>query len=192
LFGDAQAIEWFDLKDVVRAPARLDWAKLAHVNNHYIREADVARLQGLVSEVLARRDEAFPDDLDARLTAVIPLVRDGAKTIVELADLTRFALKTRPVALDEKIMAMLTDEVRGRMARLSETLETSMDWTPDALTATLRAFAASEGVGLGKIGPWLRAVLSGGAPAPDLAGALAALGKMESLGRLEDALSHVR
>jgi len=192
LFDDAQAIEWFDLKDVVRAPARLDWAKLAHVNNHYIREADVARLQGLVSEVLARRDEAFPDDLDARLTAVIPLVRDGAKTIVELADLTRFALKTRPVALDEKIMAMLTDEVRGRMARLSETLETSMDWTPDALTATLRAFAASEGVGLGKIGPWLRAVLSGGAPAPDLAGALAALGKMESLGRLEDALSHVR
>jgi glutamyl-tRNA synthetase len=44
-------------------------------------------------------------------------------------------------------------------------------------------------VGLGKIGPGLRAVLSGGSPAPDLAGALVALGKAESLSRLDDALS---
>ena len=32
-----QAIAWFDVRDVVRAPARLDWDKLAHINNHYIR-----------------------------------------------------------------------------------------------------------------------------------------------------------
>ena len=44
-------------------------------------------------------------------------------------------------------------------------------------------------VGLGKIGPGLRAALSGGAPAPDLAGALVSLGKTESLARLDDALS---
>ena len=35
IFSDAQAIEWFDIKDVVSAPARLDWAKLNHINNHY-------------------------------------------------------------------------------------------------------------------------------------------------------------
>ncbi len=72
---------------------------------------------------------------------------------------------------------MLTDEVRGRMARLADALRTSANWTPEPLTADLRAFAAAEGVGLGKIGPWLRGVLSGGAPAPDLAGALTALGR---------------
>jgi glutamyl-tRNA synthetase len=52
----------------------------------------------------------------------------------------------------------------------------------------LREFAEAEGVGLGKIGPALRGVLSGGASAPDLASALAALGKEEALGRLNDAL----
>jgi glutamyl-tRNA synthetase len=192
LFTDAQAIAWFDVKDVVKAPARLDWAKINHVNNHYIREADVARLAGLVREVLIREETPTPDDAEARITAVIPLVRDGAKTVVELADLCRFALKTRPLALDDKIAAMLTEEVRGRMARLSEALGEAPDWAPEPLTADLRAFAASEGVGLGKIGPWLRAVLSGGSPAPDLAGALAALGREESLGRIADALSHMR
>jgi glutamyl-tRNA synthetase len=192
LFTDAQAIAWFDVVDVVKAPARLDWAKINHVNNHYIREAEIARLGGLVREVLVREETPLPDDADARLTAAIPLVRDGAKTIVELADLCRFALKTRPLTLDDKITAMLTDEVRGRMARLAETLARSAEWAPEPLTADLRAFAASEGVGLGKIGPWLRGVLSGGSPAPDLAGALTALGRDESLGRIDDALSHVR
>jgi glutamyl-tRNA synthetase len=192
MFTDAQAIAWFDVRDVVKAPARLDWAKINHVNNHYIREADIARLAGLVREVLAREETPLPDDAEARLLAVIPLVRDGAKTVVELADLVRFALKTRPLVLDDKIAAMLTDEVRGRMDRLAEALAQARDWTPEPLTADLRAFAATEGVGLGKIGPWLRAVLSGGAPAPDLAGALTALGREESLGRIEDALSHLR
>src|SRR5690606_14783666 len=40
IFSDEQAIAWFDIKDVVSAPARLDWDKLNHVNNHYIRQAD--------------------------------------------------------------------------------------------------------------------------------------------------------
>src|SRR5215218_2075296 len=35
VFSDEQAISWFDVKDVVKAPARLDWAKLNHLNNHY-------------------------------------------------------------------------------------------------------------------------------------------------------------
>ena len=192
LFSDAQAIAWFNVVDVVKAPARLDWAKINHVNNHYIREADIARLAVLTREVLVRDETPLPDDAEARLMTAIPLVRDGAKTIVELADLCRFALKPRPLALDDKIVAMLTDEVRGRMARLAEALGESSEWAPEALTADLRAFAATEGVGLGKIGPWLRAVLSGGAPAPDLAGALTALGREESLGRIADALSHVR
>ncbi len=66
------------------------------------------------------------------------------------------------------------------------------DWSPAALEPLIRAFAEDEGVGIGKFGPALRAVLSGGSPAPDLAGTLAALGKDESLARLADAFSQVR
>ena len=80
-------------------------------------------------------------------------------------------------------------ETRERLARLAQALSGQADWSDQALEAALRAFAESEGVGLGKIGPALRAVLSGGSPAPDLAGALVSLGKAESLGRIEDALS---
>jgi glutamyl-tRNA synthetase len=192
IFSDAQAIAWFDVADVVRAPARLDWNKLGHVNNHYLRAADDARLTELTLHTLRSQGAPLPADADARLAAAIPLVKEGAKTIVELAGLAAFALKRRPLTPGAKGEALLTEEVRARLGRLAAALAHEEDWSPPALGAALRAFASNEGVGLGAFGQALRAVLSGDAGAPDLASALAALGKSESLGRIDDALSHVR
>ena len=192
LFSDAQAIAWFDVKDVVSAPARLDWNKLNHVNNHYLRLADDQRLADLVAEAMNRQGRATePDDLQ-KLLSVIPLVKDGAKTILELRDLCAFVLAHRPLTLDAKIIAMLDAETRERLERLSLALRDEAAWTPETLLARLREFVTAEGVGLGKIGAPLRGVLSGGAPAPDLASALTALGREESLGRIADALSQLR
>jgi glutamyl-tRNA synthetase len=189
IFSDEQAIAWFDITDVVGAPARLDWDKLNHLNNHYIRQADVDRLAGLVAGIHRSRDFPLHDGHEAILARTVPLVRDGAKTMPDLADATVFALKQRPLDLPEKALALLTEETRARLARLRVALTDQQEWAVAELEAALRAFAANEGVGLGKIGPALRAVLSGGSPAPDLAGALVSLGKEESLGRLDDALS---
>jgi glutamyl-tRNA synthetase len=189
IFTDEQAVSWFDIKDVVGAPARLDWAKLNHLNNHYLRLADPARLAALVADIHRSRDFPLHDDHMAILSRVIPHVRDGAKTTLELADATVFALKRRPLELPEKARELLTQETRARLGRLRQVLADAPAWDVPTLEGVNRGFAEAEGVGLGKIGPGLRAVLSGGSPAPDLAGALVALGKAESLSRLDDALS---
>ncbi|KQW71558.1 glutamate--tRNA ligase [Phenylobacterium sp. Root77] len=189
IFSDEQAISWFDVKDVVGAPARLDWDKLNHLNNHYLRQADPGRLSELVIGVHKSRDFPLQDGDEAIIERTIPLVRDGAKTMLELADATVFALKRRPLELPEKAKGLLTEETRGRLARLKAHLDGQANWDVSTLEAALRGFAEAEGVGMGKFGPALRGVLSGGSPAPDLAGALVSLGKQESLGRLDDALS---
>lgn len=189
IFSDEQAIAWFDVKDVVGAPARLDWDKLNHLNNHYIRQADAARLAALVVKVHKSRDFHLHDGDAVIIERTVPLVRDGAKTLLELADATVFALKRRPLELPEKTKGMLNEETSGRLGRLRASLDSQPNWDVPTLEAALRAFAESEGVGLGKFGPALRGVISGGSPAPDLAGALVSLGKQESLGRLDDALS---
>jgi glutamyl-tRNA synthetase len=189
IFGDQEAIAWFDIRDVVGAPARLDWAKLNHLNNHYIRLAEVARLTALVVDVHKSRDWKLREADLAVLERTVPLVRDGAKTVLELADATVFVLKHRPLELPEKAQSLLTEETRARLSRLRDILSATEAWQLAELEIQIRAFAESEGVGIGKFGPALRAVLSGGSPAPDLAGALVSLGKQESLGRLDDVLS---
>lgn len=192
IFSDEQAIAWFDVRDVVSSPARLDWAKLAHVNNHYIRQADDLRLFELVRDIHQGRGVHLHEAAMPALARAIPLVKEGAKTLLELADLTVFVLKARPLALDARTQGLLTDETRARLSRLRDRLSTADDWSGPALEAALRSFAEAEGVGLGKFGPALRGVLSGGAAAPDLASTLCALGAAESIGRLDDALSQLR
>ncbi|HEY5008146.1 MAG TPA: glutamate--tRNA ligase [Caulobacteraceae bacterium] len=192
IFSDAQAIAWFDIKDVGSAPARLDWAKLGHVNNHYIRAADDARLAALVADIHAGRGLVIHEAGRAAMDRAIPLVKEGAKTLLDLADLTVFVLKVRPLALDEQTLKQLDETTRDRLARLSIRLGDEPEWTAAPLGKALQDFAESEAVGLGKFGPALRGVLSGGATAPDLASALEALGREESLGRIADALSQVQ
>ena len=191
IFSDAEAQSWFDVADVISAPARLDWAKLNHLNQHYIRLADDARLRQLVVETLRSRETHLPRDYLDRLDRAIPLVKEGAKTILDLTDLCLFALKSPPLPVDDKTRGLLTNEVSARLRRLAETLSELADWTPGAMSEQLKAFAEAEG-GFGKFGPALRPVLAAGAVAPDLASALAALGRGESLARIEDALSQVR
>ena len=191
IFSDAQAIQWFDVADVGRAPARLDFDKLAHVNAHWMRLAEDTRLAELTVEAL-ERNGALTDrgeTLD-RLTRAMPVLKDRAKTLVELADpAAAFVLKQRPLKLDDKTLAALDAETRGRLRRLLARLSLFNSWDVFPLETELKAFAEEEGAGMGKIGPGLRGVLAAGSPAPDLAKTLAALGREESLGRLADALS---
>jgi len=192
IFSDAQAMAWFDVRDVVSAPARLDWDKLNHLNNHYIRQADPQRLTELVVGILKSRDWRLKSTDKAVLERTVPLVREGAKTLLDLADAVVFVLKTRPLELPEKARGLLGEETLGRLDRLRQDLSGAPAWEVPPLEARIRAFAEREGVGIGKFGPALRMVLAGGSPAPDLASALVSLGRDESLARIADALSLAR
>ncbi|SPU46533.1 glutamate--tRNA ligase [Brevundimonas diminuta] len=192
LFSDEQALAWFDLTGVNKAPARLDFDKLAHVNAHWLRLADDDRLAKLTLDAhLARGRTLQPDD-EERLLRAMPFVKDRAKTIPELADQTAFVLQARPLALNEKSAGLLQGESGQRISRLRERLGLFQSWDVFALEAELKVFAEEEGVGFGKIGPSMRAALTGGSASPDIARTLCALGRDESLGRLDDALQQTK
>jgi glutamyl-tRNA synthetase len=82
----------------------------------------------------------------------------------------------------------MKDDTISRLRRLKPALAAATAWTEPTLAGLLKDFATSEGIGMGQIGPGLRAALTGGAPAPDLALTLALLGREEALARVEDRL----
>jgi len=191
IFSDDEAEAWFDVADVGRAPARLDFDKLDHVNGHWLRLADDERLIALTAEAYARAGEPLEGARLRRLRTAVPQVKERAKTIVELVEQTRFATRERPVPLDGKALLSLQDETRARLGRLRERLSAA-EWNVAELETSLKAFAENESIGFGKFAPATRAVLAGGAVAPNLGRTLAALGRDEALARFDDALSEPR
>src|SRR5208283_3975238 len=80
-----EAVRLFDLDGVGRAPSRMDYAKLNHLNGIYIRQADDDRLTHDVVERLAHRgDVAIGGKSAERIRALMPALKERAKTLVEL------------------------------------------------------------------------------------------------------------
>jgi glutamyl-tRNA synthetase len=103
-----------------------------------------------------------------------------------MADQARFLTDLRPITLTGKQAGQVNDEARSRLSSLIPRLQKLAEWIEPAIKEELTQYCAELGIGLGKIGPVLRAVLTGGAPAPDITLVLALLGRNESLARIQD------
>ena len=181
------AIRWFDIRDVNRGAARFDQAKLDSVNAHYIREADDARLLGLVAE---RLEAEFGRPLAAlerqRLLKAMPGLKPRATTIVELAEKARFYVAPRPIRPAPEAARLLTGEARQLLGALEDGLAEA-EWQAAPLEQTLRDFAAANGVKLGAVAQPLRAALTGTTASPGIFEVMEVLGRDEALGRIADA-----
>lgn len=173
-----QAVEWFDLAHVGKSPSRFDLAKLQNLNAHYLREAGDARL----AELVAPRLTAGADL--ALLERAMPVLKVRAKDLNDLAAGAAFLFMQRPLVIEDKAAALLTDDARELLGRIAAALSAAQDWTIEALEANLKGLAADWGLGLGKLAQPLRAALTGQSTSPGIFDVLVLLGKDESLARI--------
>jgi glutamyl-tRNA synthetase len=179
-----EAIRLFDIADVNRGASRMDYKKLENLNGHYIRQADDARLTDLVAERLRETEgTVVSDETLARVRALMPQLKERAKTLVELAKAAEFLCRSVPLPMLPKAEAALTPEARGVLRDLGPALAAS-DFTVAGLDAALRAFAESAGKKLGEVAQPLRAALTGSNVSPGIDATLAALGREEALRRI--------
>ena len=182
-----KAIEWFDLDAVGKAPARFDIAKLNHLNSHYISVCDDQALVDLITVNLKEKHGIGVDEAQKkRLFRAMPEFKLRAKTLLELAENTVFLVTNRPLPLTDKAEKQLDAEARSMLALLHQDLESSKDWTLEALESLIRDFADKKSLKFGKVAQPLRAALSGGANSPGIFDVLMVLGRDESLARIAD------
>lgn len=194
IFSTEQAIQWFDVADVGKSPARFDFAKLADLNGHYIRNSTPAELVAALRDLLPHLPDG-PAKL-VKLEAIgWPTVeqamvglKDRAKTLLELVDGAQYLLVQRPLTLDAKATALLDAKGRETLAALIPALEASADWSGPALEAAIRAFAEANSLKLGQAAQPLRAALTGRGVSPPIFDVMAILGRNETVGRLRDQL----
>ena len=191
IIGRQDAIRWFDLDGVGRAPARFDPARLTSLNGHYIRAADDARLVGLILPRLEQKLEgAMAEDAAGRLLKGMAGLKERAKTIEELTDNSVFYAKERPLLLSDKAARLVDDQAAERLGRLRADLDALAVWSADAVEEAARGAAARDGVKLGRIAQPLRAALTGATASPGLFEVMEVLGRVETLARLDDALKN--
>lgn len=186
-FTDAQAMAWFDLDGIGRAPARLDFKKLEHICGLHIAAMDNDTLMAELDAFI--RASGRPDLSQVqreRLARALYCVKERAKTFPDLLEKAHFALIDRPVEPDEKAARMLDSVSRGILNQLTPQLQNA-SWERDKLEAVVAEVAEANGIGLGKIAGPLRAALAGRTVSPSVFDMMLVLGREETLARLKDA-----
>ena len=129
IFSTPQLVEWFELGNIGKSPARFDFAKLENLNGHYIRHMDDdTLLDELIAflphaeggpELLNKLDDTKRGQLRKAMTGL----KERAKTLVELKNGAAFLFAVRPLAMDEKAKLIIADGGKTALQELLPVLE---------------------------------------------------------------------
>jgi glutamyl-tRNA synthetase len=187
IFTTDEALAMFDLGDIGRAPARLDFKKLEHVcGQHIAMASDAALLHEIEAYLAATGKPALTATQHDLMLRGMYCLKDRAKTFPELLEKARFALTSRPVAPDPAAAAHLDTVSRGILQTLTLQLQNAT-WEKPELEAILNAAAEGAGIGFGKLAQPLRAALAGRTATPSVYDMMLVIGRDETIARLNEA-----
>jgi glutamyl-tRNA synthetase len=184
ILATAELVERFRVEDVGRAAAIFDERKLRWLNGRYMRELPPEEYL----EAVARHLDREPDE---RLRGACAIVQEKAQTLAEVWPLIRFLFE--PPVSDEKAWRKTMKEgAPEALAAAREALADADGFGPEAVEAALSPLPERLGVKPGRVYQPIRVALSGGTVSPGIFESLAALGREESLRRIDAALVRLR
>jgi len=183
-FSREQFVQWFDLDHITPSAAQFNTEKLRWLNQQYIKDADNARLAGLVRPFLIRNG-ANPED-GPDLAAVCALVKERASTIEELADAATLFYRTlHPTP--ELLAQHVTAEVMPALADLAGRLE-AVTWERSAISSAIKETLTAHGLKMPKLAMPVRVLVTGEPQTPAIDATLELIGKDKVVARLQAGL----
>ncbi len=184
IFSRDEFLAWFDLGGLSPSPGRFDPDKLKWVNQEHMKR--------LAEDELGRRLAPYLDGagLDAAHGPapgpVAMLLRDRVATLVEMADAAHY-FYAAPHLSPDRLAETVTASNRPALAEILDAFAT-VDWTREAIGATLKAVAGRHALKPAQVMMPLRMLVCGTPQTPAIDAVLALLGREATRARLERAL----
>jgi len=173
-----ELVRSFSLERVNRAPAVFDEQKLRWMNGRYLRELDPADLAARL-EALTGRDG---------LLEAAAVAQEKLQTLADFWPLAGFLVERRP--FDERAWEkVMTDGAPDRLRRSRAALAELEPFTAEQVEAALRGVVDELGVKPKDVFQPVRVAISGTTVSPGIFESVAALGREETLARIDAALA---
>jgi glutamyl-tRNA synthetase len=189
IISTQQAVDWFDVHDVGRSPARFDLQKLLNLNGHYIRQSENPRLFSLIRPLL-KCDE----QIDRVLNGMTGL-KQRAKTLKELSASALFYLERanfHEVFSDHNYQIFIDPNSVAYLTRLIEILKNLLEFNESELESFIRNFCKDQQIKLNDFLAPARIALTGSHVSPSLFEVINVLGREECIARVNACVSYVQ
>jgi glutamyl-tRNA synthetase len=177
-FTTDELIEHFDLSRVSKNPAVFDEQKLRWMNGRYLRELPVDQLKGRLERFTGRPE--LP-------TEAVAISQDKISTLKEFWDLAGFLVERRD--FDEQAWAkVMQDGAPERLREAREALEGAEPFDVETVEQALRGVVDRLEVKPKEVFQPVRVAIAGTTVSPGIFESVAALGRDETLARIDSAL----
>ncbi len=182
-----QAVSWFDLESVGRAPSRFDMEKLNNLNAYYIKEnTDEFLVDLIIPRIECLLSKTLNNYMKKRLLLGMPSLKQRAKNINILAESALFYCQELPLGFNDKAAKFVNKGTINNVKSLGKLLEKLDIWEISELETSTKEFAISNEIKLGEIAQPLRVALTGSSVSPGIFDIMHALGRDETLSRIND------
>ena len=189
LFTLDQMVEYFDIRDVNKAASAFNTEKLLWINQHYIKNADPARIARLLSPHLG--DLGIDPATGPDLVEVVREQQERARTLVEMAEISTFFYQDYEDFEVKAARKHLKLVAREPLQQIRERLAVLDDWEADKLHQVVIDVATRLDLNMGKVAQPLRVAVVGRAASPGIDATLKLVGRSACLRRIDRALVYI-
>jgi glutamyl-tRNA synthetase len=183
LLSTDELVRRFRPQDVGKASAMFDEKKLRWMNGRYMREMD----PGLYLETVAAFLDREPDE---GLATACSIVQEKAQTLEEVWPLIAFLFE-EPVDDPKAWSKVMKGDARRALVASRERLAALGDFGDAEVEAALSVLPDELDIKPGKVFQPIRVALTGTTVSPGIFESVAALGREESLERLDSAIGRI-
>jgi len=184
-----ELIEKFTLEAVGRSPAAINPGKLDWLNSQYIKKKDLDELVRLFRPFLEEKGYLAPD-LEF-LKKIVSSLRERAKTLVEMANLSEFYFAEEVSYEEEGAKKFLTPGSLLIFEEMREALSKEKRLDRETAHRLIQQLSERQGQPLVKIAQPIRMALTGRTASPPLDEVMEILGQGRVIRRLEKAIKYI-
>lgn len=175
-----QALEWFDIIDVNRSPARIDMKKMTNVNFNIMSATNDSVLFDMVKPLVENKlNISLTLDQDATLMKLIPELKPRSKSIVEMATSSLFLFKDDIVWGEKEKNKFNPDVISDVLSNIDSIL-----WTVDDIHNYLLGWSVTREDKFANIVQPVRIAITGSTMSPGIGETMVILGRDETIKRL--------
>ncbi len=184
IYSLQQLINSFSLEHVSKGGSKFDPEKTKWFQHHYMQKADDEQLAEDFLKLLQKKDLNFPKNYVAK---VIGLLKERATFLEDFWNMGSYFF-TAPQNYDEKAAKKAwKEDTSDIIEQVKRILQETEDFSAENLQDKVKGWITSEGIGFGKVMQPFRLSLVGAMQGPDVFEIASAIGKEETIRRLETA-----
>jgi glutamyl-tRNA synthetase len=188
VFSPEQFVDWFDLKQVSRSPAKFDAAKLSWVNGEHIKRERGEALAEIIRKILKNKSINWEEGPD--LSRLIDLLKDRTTSMHDLAASVLIFFQEIHISEEDRLK-FLSSDIKPAMDAFTKVLR-EVEWRRSVIADSLKSILKEFGMKMPQLAMPLRLLLTGQTQTPAIDAVIELIGREQVLSRLETGLESIQ